>query len=212
LGVDLRQNGKGPVIVLNCRSQGCEFQAILDAVGLKPEDLYFQPHDRSGVTGCTVAQYAASKGLPEDFLRGGEVALKDTIWWDVDAVEVPYADEDGRHVLSRYRVSQAGPKKVVSKKGDRTMLYGLHRLETVREAGYVLLVEGESDCHSAWRRGLPAVGIPGAMGWKSEWAAHLDGIPQVLVVVEPDGAGQRLWEKVSSTEALSGRVEKVELT
>jgi hypothetical protein len=29
LGVDLRQNGAGPKIVLNCRSQGCEYSEIL---------------------------------------------------------------------------------------------------------------------------------------------------------------------------------------
>src|SRR5215211_7700039 len=34
LGVDLRRNGAGPKIVLNCRSQGCEYSEILQAVGV----------------------------------------------------------------------------------------------------------------------------------------------------------------------------------
>src|SRR3712207_3209090 len=39
LGVDLRQNGAGPKVVLNCRSQGCEYADILKAVGLTDADL-----------------------------------------------------------------------------------------------------------------------------------------------------------------------------
>lgn len=212
LGADLRQNGAGPKIVLNCRSQGCEYSEILDSVGLKPEDLYYRAEDEPKASGCTVAQYAASKGLPEEFLKGDAVALQDTQWWGVKAVEIPYANEEGDYVLSRYRVSLTGDRKVVSRKGDGTLLYGLHGLDEAREAGYVLLVEGESDCHSAWYRGTPAIGVPGAKNWKPEWASCLDGIPRILVIVEPDGGGKELWEKVSATEALYGRLEKVELT
>jgi hypothetical protein len=216
LGVDLRQNGKGPKIVLNCRSQGCEFEEILDSVGLKSRDLYYHA-DSNGVpsgtpSGCTVAQYAAAKGFPEDFLRSDAVALEDTEWWGVPAVEIPYADEEGEYVLSRYRISLAGEKKVVSKKGDPTMLYGLNRLDDARESGYVLLGEGESDCHSAWLRGIPALGIPGAKNWRPEWAAYLEGIATIVVIVEPDGGGKELWESVVATEALFGRLERVELS
>jgi len=211
LGVDLRQNGAGPKIVLNCRSQGCEYSEILEALGLESDDLYYRPDDKSKASGCTLEQYAASKGLPKEFLEGDEVALEDTRWWDVDAVEIPYADEEGGYVLSRYRVSLTGDRKVVSRKGDSTMPYGLHRLEEAREARYLLLVEGESDCHSAWYHGLPAIGVPGAKNWKPEWASYLDGIPQILVVVEPDGGGKELWEKILATEAFSGCVEKVVL-
>src|SRR5215212_12257281 len=41
LGVDLRQNGAGPKVVLNCRSRGCEYADILWAVGLSDADLMF---------------------------------------------------------------------------------------------------------------------------------------------------------------------------
>ena len=29
-------------------------------------------------------------------------------------------------------------------------------------SGYVAIVEGESDCHTLWSHGIPAVGVPGA--------------------------------------------------
>jgi putative DNA primase/helicase len=214
LGVDLRQNGKGPKIVLNCRSRGCEYQDILDAHGIESEELSYYATNGKGdePEGCTVSRYAAAKGLPEDFLRSDAVALEDTEWWGVPATEIPYADEEGEYVLSRYRISLTGGRKVVSKKGDPTMLYGLNRLDDAREAGYVVLGEGESDCHSGWHRGIPILGIPGAKNWKPEWANYLDGIPRILVVVEPDGGGRELWEKISATDALRGRLERLELT
>jgi putative DNA primase/helicase len=215
LGVALRQNGKGPVLVLNCRSQGCGHEEILEAVGLRAKDLYYQDNGKNGkaeVTGCTVAQYAVAKGLPEDFLRSEIVDLQDVQWWGVDAVEIPYVDEEGDHILSRYRVSITGSTKVVSAKGDPTMLYGLQCLEDAREAGYVVLVEGESDCHTAWHHEIPAIGIPGAKNWKPEWTYLLRGINRILVVVEPDSAGRELWEKIADTDALRGHLEKVVLS
>jgi hypothetical protein len=174
LGVDLRRNGKGAMIVISCRSQGCDPEDILQAVGLGFEDLYYQRlEEKSEPEGCTVAQYAAAKGLPEEFLRSDIVGLEDLEWWGVPATEIPYVDENGEYVLSRYRILLSGDRKVVSKKGDSVMLYGLHGLEDSREAGYALLVEGESDCHSAWYRDLPALGIPGAKNWRPEWASLL---------------------------------------
>jgi putative DNA primase/helicase len=208
LGVDLRENDRGPKIIMNCRSQGCEYKEILDAAGLSAEDLAYQENGRP--KGCTLEEYAAAKGLPIEFLEGDTVGLRDTTWWSVDAVEVPYVDEDGEYVLSRYRVALTGKTKVVSKNSDPIMLYGLHWLEDAQEAGYALLVEGESDCHSAWYRGIPAIGIPGAKNWKDEWAGHLDGIPRILVLVEPDSGGKGLWETVSATRSLRGRVERID--
>src|SRR5215210_4602605 len=75
LGVDLRQNGAGPKIVLNCRSQGCEYSEILQAVGLTDADLKLQ--EKNGLAyGCTLEVYAASKNLPVEFLISNDVALE----------------------------------------------------------------------------------------------------------------------------------------
>jgi hypothetical protein len=115
-------------------------------------------------------------------------------------------------VLSRYRVSLKSTKghpAVVSRKGDPIMLYGLHWLEDAKEAGYVLICEGESDCHSAWYRGIPALGVPGVGNWKKEWARYLEGIARILVLVEPD-AGERLWDALNDTKALRGRLERID--
>jgi hypothetical protein len=215
LGVDLRQNGAGPKVILNCRSQGCEYSEILQAVGLTDADLKLPEKNAAMAYGCTLEAYAASKNLPVEFLTSDDVALEDGTCYvkevgkEVPAVEIPYADRDGELLANRYRIAVGGDDKFRWQKGSTTALYGLHRLEEAEKAGYVLLVEGESDCHVAWYRGLPAVGVPGVDNWKDEWALHLDGIPKSFVVVEPDEAGKKLWRTLISCKTLEGRLRKV---
>jgi len=216
LGADLRHNrAAGPKVVLNCRSQGCEYSEILQAVGLTHADLNFQERNAATAYGCTLEAYAASKNLPLEFLTRDDVALEDDTCYvkalgrEVPAVEIPYADQSGEQVAIRYRISSGGDDKFRWKKGSKTSLYGLHKLEEAHDAGYVLLLEGESDCHTAWYRGFPALGVPGVDNWRDEWAEHLDSIPKIFVVVEPDEAGEKLWRSLVSCEILDGRLRKV---
>jgi putative DNA primase/helicase len=166
LGVDLRQNGAGSKVVLNCRSQGCEYSEVLQAVGLTDGDLKFNGGVSVTAHGCRLEAYAAYKNLPLESLTSDDVALEDGTCYvralgrEVPAVEIPYADQNGEQVATRYRISLGGHDKFRWEKGSSTILYGLHKLEEAYDAGYVLLVEGESDCHTAWYRGLPAVGVP----------------------------------------------------
>jgi hypothetical protein len=172
LGVDLRQNGVGSKIVLNCRSQGCEYSEILQAIGLTDADFKLQEKNGAMEYGCTLEAYAASKNLPLKFLTSDDVALEDGTCYikalgrEVPAVEIPYADQNGEQVATRYRISSGSDDKFRWEKGSSTILYGLHKLEEAYDAGYVLLVEGESDTHTAWYRGFPAIGVPGVDNWK----------------------------------------------
>jgi hypothetical protein len=215
LGVDLRQNGASPKVVLNCRSQGCAYADILKAVGLTDADLKLSGGENVTAYGCTLDAYAASKNLPLGFLTGDDVALEDGTCYvralgrEVPAVEIPYADKNGEQVATRYRISVGGDDRFRWEKGSTTTLYGLHKLEEAHDAGYVLLVEGESDTHVAWYRGLPAVGVPGVDNWRDEWAEYLNGIPKIFVMVEPDEAGKKLWRTLVSCRALDGRLRKV---
>jgi len=215
LGVDLRQKGAGPKVIINCRSQGCPFAAILRAIGLTDADLKFKEGVSFTAYGCTLDAYAVSKNLPLEFLTRDDVALEDGTCYveavdrEVPAVEIPYADQNGEQVATRYRISPGGDDKFRWERGSATTLYGLHRLEEAHYAGYVLLVEGESDCHTAWYRGLPAVGVPGVDNWRDEWAEHLNGISKIFVVVEPDAAGKKLWRSLVSCKTLDGRLRKV---
>jgi hypothetical protein len=71
-------------------------------------------------------------------------------------------------------------------------------------------VEGESDCQTLWFHGIPAAGIPGANGWKPEWASELEGIDRLYFVVE-DEAGEQCWAKLASSPEIRGRLHRVEL-
>jgi putative DNA primase/helicase len=215
LGVDLRHNGAGPKVVINCRSRGCEYADILKAVGLTDADLKFNEGVTVTAYGCTLEAYAASKNLPLEFLTSDDVALEDGAYYvkevgkEVPAVEIPYADQNGEQVATRYRISCGGDDKFRWEKCSSTTLYGLHKLEEAHDTEYVLLVEGESDCHTAWYRGFPAVGLPGVDNWRDEWAVLLNDIPKIFVVVEPDEAGKKLWRSLVSCKTLVGRLRKV---
>jgi len=158
---------------------------------------------------ATLENYAAYVGLPVDFLKG--LGLGEIRYDGEPAVRMPYLEESGEEVLlTRFRVSMTGKPKVKTKKGDKHRLYGLWKLDEAREAGYLWLFEGETDSQTAWYHGEPAVGIPGANGWKAEWASELDSIERLYFVVE-DEAGEACWRKLAATPEIRERLYRVEL-
>jgi DNA primase len=112
-------------------------------------------------------------------------------------VRIPYYGPNGDELAVRFRIGLDGDR-FRWKSGTKPCLYGLHRLAMVQAAGYVVLVEGESDCHTLWSHGIPALGIPGAANWREDRdARHLDGIEAIYVVVEPDRGGDTVQEWLS---------------
>jgi urease gamma subunit len=162
---------------------------------------------------CTLEAYADAKRLPVEFLR--ELGLSTVSYMGTKAVRMPYLAEDGSEGAVRLRLALEkglqGDNRFRWRKGSKPTLYGLWRMERVREAGYVVLVEGESDCHTLWRHGVEALGVPGASNWKEEWSEHLAGIEKVYAVIEPDEGGQALKERLISTPVLRDRLRLVEL-
>src|SRR5260221_4773450 len=67
--------------------------------------------------------------------------------------------------------------------------YGLEQLDEARQAGYLVLVEGESDCWTLWYQGFPALGLPGAEMAGTLEESALVGIDRLYIVQEPDAAG-----------------------
>lgn len=212
LSVDADKDGD---VLLKCFA-GCGNDAIVSSIGLTLADLFedrngHHAHRESEPVGqppCTLDGYAAYVRLPVEFLK--DEGLTQTTYAGRPAVSMPYRDETGKLLLTRFRVSLTGKSKVKTKKGDRHRLYGLERLDKARKAGYAWLVEGESDSQTLWFHGEPAVGIPGANGWKAEWANDLEGIDQFFFVVE-DEAGERCWRKLAATPGLRERLYRVDL-
>src|SRR5215217_3575525 len=162
----------------------------------------------TGGTGCNLEEYAVAKKLPVEFLRG--LSLKDVTYEDRPAVRIPYPDEYRQEAAVRFRISLEGAQKFRWRSGDKPRLYGLGLLEEARKAGYVILVEGESDCHTLWHHEVPAVGVPGATNWRKNWSSLLDRIEKIYAIVEPDGGGEALWERLAASE-LKERLYRVRL-
>lgn len=137
----------------------------------------------------SLAEYAQAKALPVDFLKS--LGLHDRKYRGEAAMVIPYHDEAGTEVARRYRLALTGSRRFSWATGSKALPYGLERLSDARQAGYIVLVEGESDCQTLWYHGLPALGMPGATNWKPEWAAYLAGL-NVYVWQEPDQGGETL--------------------
>ncbi len=185
-------------LLLHCHA-GCEQEKVISA--LRAKGLWGDtPPTVKVVTplhspGLTLAQYADAKKLPMDFLRG--LGLADCKYQGLPALRIPYSDASGTLVAVRFRLG-LGKDGIRFKwrNGDHPLLYGLDRLNEIRRVGWVLLVEGESDCHTVWLYGIPALGIPGKTNWRAEWMQHLRGLA-VFIWQEPDAAD--LIERVAAS-------------
>jgi hypothetical protein len=187
--------------LLKCHA-GCEWQAIIEAVGLVSADLFDEEEHQGGGTrgrarnrataqptartstkphasqipeapaptegvGLTLARYAAAKGLSINFLKS--CALSEFTFERKPAVRVPYFGEDGEERAVRFRIALDGDR-FRWKSGAKPCLYGLNRLPKMKNTGQIVLVEGESDCHTLSHHGIAALGIPGAAN--PHYSAH----------------------------------------
>jgi hypothetical protein len=101
-----------------------------------------------------------------------------------NTLRIPYLKPNGTDGPVRFRIAlEKGEHDDCFrwKKCSTTTLYGIWRLSLARKRGSVVLVEGESDCHTLWYHDVPAIGLPGAGTWnEAREADHLDGTPHHL--------------------------------
>lgn len=150
--------------------------------------------------GCTLSAYATMKGLPSSWLHH-ELGLRDV---DLDlkgqnpfkgpAVEIPYRGVENPPVRWRMALTKTETgydARFRWKYGSKSRPYGVDRLPEAQKQGFCLVVEGESDCHTLWYNGFPALGVPGSTNWNdARDASLLANIGMVYLVVEPDKGGQ----------------------
>jgi putative DNA primase/helicase len=166
-------------VLLKCFA-GCTAQEVTEALGLEMSDLFEGRNGRGGggssipprstatLQPCTLEAYAEKTKLPAAFLR--KLGLSEIPYMGKGAIRIPYLKEDGSEGAVRFRLalekSPEGDDLFRWRKDSKPCLYGLWRLGQARELGYVFLVEGESDCHTLWYHGFPALGVPGASNWR----------------------------------------------
>lgn len=168
---------------------GCTPEAIVKELGFTMADLFYPNGSPSRkrekgvppksdatvqrVPGCTLAAYAEAKQLSVSFLQS--LGLKDTQWNKIPSIRIPYLNEDGvekavRHRTALCKEENGADNRFRWKSGNKPQPYGLWRISS--DKTYLIVVEGESDCHTLWFHGLPALGVPGANCWRAEWECY----------------------------------------
>jgi hypothetical protein len=218
----VREDAEDGHVVLLCFA-GCRRADICTAVGLSESDLYrhsSSPLKRKPAIDAgralTIADLALDKRIHPRLLsvlqvedgytyRGERGTLK-------NVVKIPYFNEDGTP-RPRNRVRSALTAKSGSfwdgLKTDRLVPYGLQRLQEAREAGYIWLPEGETDCWTFWLHGEPALGIPGATNTGVLQAAHLRDIPILYIVREPPTPWKQGDAGRSFVEGIQEKLEEI---
>lgn len=193
LSIGLGEQGQ---VLLKCFA-GCSVERIVEAMGLALSDLF--PDDAASAAD---GKMIGAGHAPPARLTLLELALEKQLPWKFlfqlgvmehpgGGLHIPYYRQDGT-LSPRFRIRTA----LVAKEGSRwnkaegrITPYGLQRLDEARKAGYLVLVEGESDCWTLWYHGFPALGLPGAeMAGILEQSA-LDGIDRLYIMQEPDAGG-----------------------
>ena len=175
---------------------GTAYKEILEKYGVSQEAPKKEPkkNSGSGLGSYSLEQYSKDKQLPADFLR--DICRTDT-GRDRDGttfLRISYADATGQEITYRKRYAKKEFRWRTGSKG-KIHLYGEWRLESIRAAGWAILVEGESDTQSLWYMGLPALGIAGATLFKPEQVELLQGL-KLYVHKEPDQGGETFTAKI----------------
>jgi hypothetical protein len=178
-------------ILVHCH-RGCPTEQVVSALGLELADLYFSPRARQNGTNLhtrlTLAEFAAAKKLPADFLtRHGVVEGKGGLIFH-------YRLMDGQPApRQRIRLALTGERRFLWSAGaDRPVPYGLWHLPGWRKDHVtdLYLVEGESDALTCWYYGLATLGVPGADCPRLLAPPHVAGFLRIFIVREADQGGK----------------------
>jgi hypothetical protein len=190
----------------DCKS-GCDWEDVharLQELGLWPKKKSAtrvgvppSPKARvsvySGISSLTLEELSLGKHLPAEYLESLGINTQKIHRQkkDVYGVYIPCYDQSGAQVIAvQTRHALDGPKdgpdnRFTWRKNDKAAPFGLEWLVKAKELGYGVIVEGASDYWTLRYYGLPALGIPGKEGWKSQYAKYFEGL-DVYVWQEPD--------------------------
>ena len=144
------------------------------------------------------AALAADADLIQRLIRGRgwlyATMLELQLGVDRGRITIPVRDDTRRLIgVLRY---QPWPKpreaKMLAARGSHRVLLPHPAAERSRQ---VLLVEGEPDMIAARSRGLPAIAVPGAAGWRREWAQLLAD-RQVTISMDADPEGRLAAQRI----------------
>jgi putative DNA primase/helicase len=196
-------------VLIHCYA-GCDTRAVVEAMGLRLSDLYYDaasPPER-----LAVAQERAKRMAP---VTHQDLAKREHKYGPKGRVvaRYDYTDSTGVCIATKLRLD---PKSFLWRKPDGNWgqprdcpIYNLHR---VRNADLVIVTEGEKDCDSLNVLGYVATTAPnGAASWRPEYAEYFRG-KTVLVIPDNDAPGREYAVKVcGSLHGIARFVEVVEI-
>lgn len=207
--------GSGLWTCHGCDACGDLFRLVEQVEGVSFKEALAWLADRAGVNETrpkrtsrttkkplTVAEYAAAKRLPADWLRR-LFGLSD----GPGGVLMPYYDTEGKPTgRTRIRSAMTGDRRFHWAKGSEPILpYALRFLSKAQERfDYCVLAEGESDVHAGVYHKFPVFGVPGAKAFKPEWTRFFVELGRVYLMHEPDSGGDAFVSRVSKALADSG--------
>jgi hypothetical protein len=159
-------------LVLKCHA-GCEIEAVLKPLDLRPADLFQQASPALAARRRLVATYP---------YRDETGALL----FEVLRYE---PGKDGRTKDFSQRRPDGGGGWIYDTKSVRRVLY---RLPELAGQDGVYLAEGEKDVDALWAQGVPATtGSGGADQWRDDYASQLRavGVETVIIIPDNDRAG-----------------------
>jgi len=187
--------GEHDQVLLKCFA-GCSLERIVETMGLTMTDLF------PDATNASDEQATQPGKTPHATLSLVDLALEKQLPWKFlfhlgvmehssGGLQIPYHLPDGtlapRHRIRTTLVAKEGSRW--SKGEGNIVPYGLSRLDEARKAGYLVLVEGESDCWTLWYQGFQALGLPGAEMARTLEESMLTGIDRLYITQEPDTGG-----------------------
>ena len=172
---------------------GCSACGFTEPLATLGEALGVVLPDDAAPSGLTLHEYAERKGLALAGLAKAGVEERVGKYGDA-IIAMPYRRADGSTIRTKCRTRKG---TFWDRDGEGTPLYGQDVLAAA-PAGPVLVVEGESDCHAGWQRGVTVVGLPGASQWKPDYAALLAN-REVIVWQEPDEGGATMVAAISAS-------------
>lgn len=187
--LSVRGTGDGRVL-LNCFA-GCQTERVLDRIGLRFSDLRpLSSEPREQRTGITLSELAQAKGIAEQFLARLGLVTSTNPYDGLPQVEIPYHAPDGSLLAVKRRTDQSAGRGSYWPRGVPLAAYGLELLPQAREAGYCVLVEGESDLWTLVWHNIPALGIPGARAASTLAPEYLEGIRRLYISQEAGSGGE----------------------
>lgn len=179
-----------------CGESGNFINFKANILGISTKDAYKEILHEHGIEEdvkmpFTVDEYSELKKLPKDWLIE---TFNITNGKDRDGtsfIKMPYFNKNHDQVVFRKRYPPNAAVRFRWSNGSagKLLMYGEWRLEKIKNQGYCILVEGESDTQSLWHLGLPALGVPGASVFKPEWVEKLKDL-KLYLHIEPDKGGQ----------------------